>query len=141
VITFEVAASRKELSKLSDEAAKPGFWDDQDRARTVMARISGLEEEVGICDEAAEQLAELEEMNRLGLEEEDPAFEGEIGEGIGRVQRKVSRIETASLLQGEFDTKNAIVSLHPGAGGLESQDWAEMLLRMYSRWAEAGGFE
>lgn len=106
-----------------------------------MALLSRRQEEVSRYDRIAEHLGDLEEMNRLGLEEGDPSFEREITDGLSSLEREIRDIETASLLQGEFDGRNAIVSLHPGAGGLESQDWAEMLLRMYLRWAETRGFE
>jgi peptide chain release factor 2 len=87
------------------------------------------------------RVTELEEMNRLGLEEEDPSFEKDIALGLASLETALRDIEDDSLLKGEFDASNAIVSLHPGAGGLESQDWAEMLLRMYLRWAELRRFE
>jgi peptide chain release factor 2 len=80
-------------------------------------------------------------MNRLGLDENDPSLEDEISGGLEALDLKLRDIEDESLLQGEFDSQNAIVSIHPGAGGLESQDWAEMLLRMYQRWVERRGME
>jgi peptide chain release factor 2 len=141
VITFEVAKSRTEVEKLRKKTASPGFWDDQQNARETMALLSRLEEDVSRYDRIMTRVTELEEMNRLGLEEKDPSFEQEIEGGLSSLEKEIRDIETASLLQGEFDNRNAIVSLHPGAGGLESQDWAEMLLRMYLRWAERVGFQ
>ncbi len=141
VITFEVVKSRTELKKLRREAAAPDLWDNQDRARRVMALLSRLEGEIERYDGIIARAAELEEMNLLGLQEDDPSFEEEIAGGIASLDSEIKAIETASLMQGEFDRKNAIVSIHPGAGGLESQDWAEMLLRLYLRWAERSGFE
>jgi peptide chain release factor 2 len=136
-----LATSRAELEVLRREANAPGFWDDQERARKTMALLSRTEEHVSRFDRASERIADLEEMNRLGLEEDDPSFEKDIAEGLDAIERELRYIEDESLLQGEFDASDAIVSLHPGAGGLESQDWAEMLLRMYQRWAERRGFE
>jgi len=141
VVTFEVAKSRDEVAGLRKETNAPGFWDDQQRARQTMALLSRLEEDVSRYDRIMTHIAELEEMNRLGLEENDSSFEHEITGGLSSLEKEIQEIETASLLQGEFDGRNAIVSLHPGAGGLESQDWAEMLLRMYLRWAEREGFQ
>jgi peptide chain release factor 2 len=89
---------------------------------------------------AAEQ-QELEELAQLAQDEDDASLTGDIGRGVAGLQREVDRLEEESLLSGEFDSHDAIVSIHPGAGGLESQDWAEMLLRMYLRWAEARGFK
>ncbi len=141
MITFDLATSRTELEKLRREANAPGFWDDQERARNTMALLSRLEEKVSRYDRAAERVAELEEMNTMGLAEDDPSFEGDIRAGLGQLEKELRAIEDEALLQGELDSSNAIVSLHPGAGGLESQDWAEMLMRMYQRWAESRGFE
>lgn len=89
---------------------------------------------------AAEQ-RELEELAQLAQEEDDASLTGDIGRGVGKLRRDVDRLEEESLLSGEFDASDAIVSIHSGAGGLESQDWAEMLLRMYLRWAESRGFK
>jgi len=141
VITFELDKARSELEVLRRETSQPGFWEDQEGARKKMALLSRYEEEVSRYDRIIEHISELEEMNRLSLEEDDSSFEHEIEVGISAVKEEIHAIETVSLLDGEFDSKNAIVSLHPGAGGLESQDWAEMLMRMYLRWAERKGFE
>jgi peptide chain release factor 2 len=141
VSIFDLATARTELEKLRREANAPGFWDDQERARNTMALLSRLEESVSRYDRAADRIAELHEMNSLGLDENDPSFEDEITRGISALDLELRDIEDESLLQGEFDALNAIVSLHPGAGGLESQDWAEMLLRMYQRWAERRGMQ
>ena len=141
MIIFDLATARTELEKLRREANAPGFWDDQERARKTMALLSRLESKVSRYDLAMERIGELDEMNRLGIEENDTSFEDEITGGLETLDLELRDIEDESLLQGEFDSLNAIVSLHPGAGGLESQDWAEMLLRMYQRWAERRGLE
>lgn len=141
MVTFDVAKSRDEVERLRKETSSPGFWDDQQRARQAMALLSRLEEDVSRYDRIMTHVTELEEMNRMGLEENDSSFEQEISHGLSSLEKEIREIETASLLQGESDGRNAIVSLHPGAGGLESQDWAEMLLRMYLRWAERKGFQ
>ena len=87
------------------------------------------------------QRRELAELAELAQEEDDLSLLDEISAGVGALRREVDRLEEQSLLSGEFDARDAIASIHPGAGGLESQDWAEMLLRMYLRWAEARGFK
>lgn len=84
---------------------------------------------------------DLEELAQLAREEDDPSLLEDIERGVGKLRREVYRLEEESLLSGELDSRDAIVSIHPGAGGLESQDWAEMLLRMYLRWTEARGFK
>jgi len=140
VITFDVANARTELDKLRKEATATAFWDDQERARKTMALISRLDEVVSRYDRIMSRINELQEMNRLGIDEQDESFESEILQGLDDLDREISRIESTTLLQREFDHNDAIISLHPGAGGLESQDWAEMLMRMYLRWAERNGF-
>ena len=141
MIIFDLAKSRVELEKYRREANAPGFWDDQERARKTMALLSRLEDDVSRHDRAAERIDELDEMNRMGLEEGDPSFEQDLAGGLAEMEAELRRIEDEALLQGEFDASSAIISIHPGAGGLESQDWAEMLVRMYKRWAERSGFE
>lgn len=83
---------------------------------------------------------DLADLVQLAQEEDDPSLSEDIGRGVARLRRGVDNLEEESLLSGEFDSHDAIVSIHSGAGGLESQDWAEMLLRMYLRWAERRGF-
>ena len=141
MITFDLATKRTELDKLRREVSAPGFWDDQERARNTMALLSRLDDEVTRYDGALDRVNEMEEMNRLGLEENDPSFENEISDVLVSLDNELRDIEGESLLQGEFDANNAILSLHPGAGGLESQDWAEMLMRMYLRWSERRRFK
>ena len=141
MITFDLATKRTELDKLGREANATGFWDDQERARNTMALLSRLEGEVTRYDGALDHINEIEEMNRLGLEENDPSFENEISDVLVSLDNELRDIEDESLLQGEFDANNAILSLHPGAGGLESQDWDEMLMRMYLRWSERRRFK
>ncbi|MDD5747663.1 MAG: peptide chain release factor 2 [Actinomycetota bacterium] len=138
---FEVESSRPEIEKLRKLSSSPDFWEDQENARKLMSRLSRLDDKVSLYDRISSHISELGEMNRLGLSENDPSFEPEIENGIVSLDQELNEIERNSLLTGEFDRGNAIVSLHPGAGGLESQDWAAMLLRMYLRWAGERKFE
>jgi len=121
--------------------ARPGFWDDPDRARSVIDRSNELKEWTEPWDEAAETLDELEELSVLLEDEEDPELRDEIDDELEAVQKTLDRLELKSMLRGEDTHRNAILTVHPGAGGTESQDWAEMLTRMYTRWAERRGFE
>ena len=141
MITFDVSGARSQVEKLRGEANAPGFWDESEKASKTMALLSRLESEVCRYDRIMSHISEMDEMNRLGIEERDDSFEAEIALGLERIGEELREIETASLLEGEFDSYDAIMSLHPGAGGLESQDWAEMLMRMYLRWAERRRFK
>ena len=127
--------------ELEKQAAMPDLWDDQDSARRILAELSALNDTVETWERLASEHQELGELVQLAQEEDDLSLCDDIGRGVGRLQREVDRLEEVSLLSGEFDLSDAIVSIHPGAGGLESQDWAEMLLRMYLRWADIRDFK
>jgi peptide chain release factor 2 len=117
--------------------AQPDFWKDQAEAQAVLQRRRRLEQEVQMVDglkTREEDLSVLVEWAQQG-----EAVERELAEGLDALERDVELAETRKILGGEHDLKNAIVTIHPGAGGTESQDWAEMLLRMYLRWTERKG--
>ncbi len=119
---------------------RPGFWDDPDRARAVVQELKAAK---GVVDEFAKverEAADASDLFDMALEEEDAATRTEIEKQIGPLEREVDRLELKSFLSDPADRSGAVVSIHPGAGGTESQDWAEMLLRMYLRWAERSGF-
>lgn len=116
------------------------MWEDQDKARRLLAELSSLRGVVELWDRLWSETKDLEELAALAREEEDAGLAEEVERGMERLRREIDHLEEESLLGGEFDSHDAIVSIHPGAGGLESQDWAEMLLRMYLRWAEGRGF-
>lgn len=124
----------------------PDFWDDQNRAQSVSTRYSRLRSRLEDYEHLAAQMADLEAVLELAAEEatgdEVPEeLQEEVERLAGMVGRILEHLEEQRLFTGEFDAGDAIVSIHPGAGGTESQDWAEMLLRMYLRWAQARGFE
>ncbi len=121
--------------------ASPSFWDDPDEARDTIQEANELKEWVEPWKELHDRARELEELAELMETESDPGLEEEWEEELDRVAGLLERLELRNMLQGEDDHRNAILTVHPGAGGLESQDWAEMLLRMYTRWAERRGFD
>jgi peptide chain release factor 2 len=137
---FEVAAKGSEIQELEVQMAEAGFWDDQQQAQSVIARINSLRQVHDTWSEIRGECAELAELAHLALQEGEDSLAQEIGEGLSRLKEKLNSLELTQLLGSKYDHNNAIISLHPGAGGLESQDWAEMLLRMYTRWAEKRGF-
>ncbi len=120
---------------------RPDLWEDQEKARRLLAELSALKDVVELWERLWSEAGDLEELALLAREEEDAGLAEEVERGMQRLRREIDRLEEESLLAGEFDSHDAIVSIHPGAGGLESQDWAEMLLRMYLRWAENRGFK
>ena len=121
--------------------ASPGFWDDPDRAREVIADANRLKGWIEPWQELSEKAADLHEIAELLEMEADEELEAELDAEVARLERGVKTLEVRTMLQGEDDHRDAILTIHPGAGGLESQDWAEMLMRMYRRWAERHGFE
>ena len=120
--------------------ADPGFWDEPEDAKKILQRVSRLKEGVESWKDTMAQDEDLWTILTMGIEEGDNSVEVEIEEGVKSLERVVSQLEVAHLLSGEYDESDAILSIHPGAGGTESQDWAEMLLRMYLKWAEKCGY-
>jgi len=117
-----------------------GFWEDREKAQKITKRLAGLKESVMVYRELAGGFEDLEVLVELGEEEEDDEVAVEAREGLASVRRMVEELELAVLLSGQYDRENAIVALHAGAGGTEAQDWVEMLLRMYTRWADRHRF-
>jgi peptide chain release factor 2 len=120
--------------------AAAGFWDDPNAAREVIAQANELKVWVEPWQELSRKVQELEELGELIAEDADEALEGEwLGE-IARLVEDVEKLELRAMLRGADDARDALLTIHPGAGGTESQDWAEMLMRMYTRWGEAHGY-
>ncbi len=134
---FDLPGKQEELKELERQSADPGLWDDPDSARVTMQRLSELQEELQYWTELRQQLEDAREL--LSLEDEellpDLEIEGE------RLAREVERAEFRLMLSGQYDRGDAILALHSGAGGIDAEDWAQMLLRMYLRWAEQRGFK
>ena len=120
--------------------AAAGFWDNQDQAREVIAESNRLKSWVDPWNELDEKSSELVELGALLEAESDDDLEAEWLDEIGEIERHSESLEVRTMLQGSDDHRGALLTVHPGAGGLESQDWAEMLTRMYTRWAERRGY-
>ena len=136
-VIFDRSAPREELSRLEAEIARPDFWKDQAEAQKILQRRRRLHQEVEMVDALKRREDDLSVLVEWESAGEDVSRE--LAEGLDALGRDVDAAETKKILGGEHDQKNAIVTIHPGAGGTESQDWAEMLLRMYLRWAERRG--
>lgn len=116
--------------------AAPDFWDDREAAQQVLQRLTSLRHRVDRFNALADQWQELYELWELSIGEDDESLSREIRRGLAKLEQEVAQMELEVLLSGPYDRHNAIISLHAGAGGTEAQDWVEMLLRMYLRWAE-----
>ncbi len=121
--------------------AQPGFWDDQEGAREAIARVKELKGWVEPFNALSTKLADLEELGQLLEADTDAALEAEWNGEVEKLDAELERLELKTMLRGPDDGRDALLTVHPGAGGTESQDWAEMLMRMYTRWAERHGFE
>lgn len=137
---FDLEAMRKRIQDLDSRIGQADFWKDPQDARKATQEKSRLEKEVLKWQSIAQQIDNLSAALELLQEQDDPALHLEIKVGLEKLRDQVGRLEQENLLSGEKDMNNAIVSIHPGAGGTESQDWAQMLMRMYIRWAEKHGY-
>ena len=136
---FDVPARREELRVIEMRASAPDFWNDQEQAQKQLQERSRLEQKIGRQERFESQIADGTVLFEFA--EEDEASLGELRTLLERLDHDVSAAEIAMLLSGDNDQLNAICTIHPGAGGTESQDWAEMLLRMYLKWSEQRGFK
>jgi len=135
---FDVGRLGAEVAELGEEMSRPGFWDDPEAAREVSGRFSRLQGRMSLLHDLRQRLSDSGEL--LELSEEDAGLLAEVGEELHRVERTLEEQEVARLFSGDYDEGDAILTINPGAGGVDSQDWAEMLARMYRRWAERRGF-
>jgi peptide chain release factor 2 len=132
---------RARRPQLETEASRPDLWDDPDRARSVTAELSAVVEDLALVDRLTREVEDLETLHQLAREEQDESLGPEIEESIARLGSTFDELELRALFRGEYDERDAVVEVHSGAGGTDSQDWAELLLRMYLRWAERHGFK
>ena len=138
--TLNINGLKNELNKLKDESNDKDFWNDQENANKVFSKIKSLERKINSFDNIKNNLNNLIDMNKLLLEEFDETLAKELLSQSKELDKKIESLELETLLSGKYDSNNAIITMHPGAGGTESQDWVEMLYRMYSKWAASNGF-
>lgn len=138
---LDVDAKREQYADLEQQAADPGLWDDPDQGTAITKQLSRLKAEVERYDTLMARLEDLETLNELAQEMDDAGSAAEVAEGVAAVTRDIDALEVATLLSGEYDGEDAIVSIKAGEGGVDAMDWAQLLQRMYVRWAENRGFE
>lgn len=136
---FDVPAGREELTRIENQASAPEFWNDQDGAQKLLQQLSALKKKIQRQEQFESEIADAAVLFEFAEEDEESLRE--LQTLLQRVEQELSLAETEMLLAGENDHRNAICTIHPGAGGTESQDWAEMLLRMYLKWADRRGFK
>lgn len=130
-----------ELSQLEAQTAQPQFWSDAQAAAKISRKKAALEREIQLWRDIEAKLSDLGALLELADESGDPSLERELTTELNHFEPRLLSLRVELLLSGELDPNNAILAIHPGAGGTESQDWAQMLLRMYARWAERKRFK
>lgn len=133
---FDLSSIRSQIEKLQEESYAEGFWDDSSKAQKTMQKINVLKKQVDEYDDLLQEIEDAEMLIEMILEEQAYGMYSDIRDTIKNIDKDFEEFKLRTLLSGEFDSKNAILAIHSGAGGLEAQDWAEMLLRMYRRWAD-----
>lgn len=138
---FDVKGAKIKIDELEQSVTADGFWDDQENSQKVFKKLKQLKDKVSSYELIKSSYEDLEVLIDMGMEESDEEIVVEVKEGLRQFERDFEKLMISTLLSGEFDAGNAILSLHAGAGGTESCDWVNMLFRMYSKWADAKGFK
>ena len=138
---LSIDAKRARLAELEAELGRADLWDDQDNARAVTTEHGRLSEDARLIEGLAARIADAETLYQLGVEEGDNSVETEVGDALAKLTKALDTLDLRSLFTGEHDERDAVCEVHAGEGGTDAQDWTEMMLRMYLRWAERRGFE
>ena len=138
---FDLARKTTDLQELEAQMAQPNFWNDARAAAAVSLKKATIERELQQWHEIEAKLSDLDTLLELAYESGDAGLEKELTTELNQLEPRLATLRVELLLSGELDANNAILAIHPGAGGTESQDWAQMLLRMYVRWAETKKFK
>ena len=139
--TLNISSLEKEKADLTKETEKEGFWDDSENSNKIFAKLKRVNRKLDSFYEIKKELENLIEMNKMLLEDYDEELSKDTIKQTSKLSNKLEKFELETLLSGKYDINNAIITLHPGAGGTESQDWVQMLYRMYGRWANSNGFQ
>ena len=139
MIHFDIPKLEKELSELEKQTTENGFWDNQKESNKALSKIKNIKSKTVKYKELEAEFSNILELIELVETEYDEELANEIISN--NLEKELEKFELQTLLSGKYDNKNAILTLHPGAGGTESQDWAEMLYRMYTRWATKNGYQ
>lgn len=138
---FDIAEKKRELESLEAKTLEQDFWNDSKESGKVLAKIKSLKDIVSNYSKIYDEVVNLIEMTDLVMTDFDEDLKKEILNNTKIASDKVEKLELQTFLSGKYDKNNAIVTIHPGAGGTESQDWAEMLYRMYTRWASKSNYQ
>ena len=137
---LSIGASEKRLAELEHQMTMPGFYDDQEKSQKVISEMGEVKNKLERFGKLSTQYEEAQTLLEMIEEENDPSLAAEGEEAVNGVEKSIDELQLMTMLNGEYDHSNAILTFHAGTGGTEAQDWAEMLTRMYTRWAEAHGY-
>ncbi len=137
---FDVAVKEQKIAELEYKMSEPGFWDDGERAQSIMQELAAYKESLEKYQKLRAHYEDAELLWEMGMEDGDDSVIPELDSQLAELKHQLDALEIEVLLSGEYDANNAILTLHAGAGGTEAQDWTQMLLRMYMRWAERSKF-
>ncbi|MFL2078650.1 peptide chain release factor 2 [Marinilactibacillus psychrotolerans] len=137
---FDLEAMEVDIAEYDEQMSDPSFWNDQQKAQKIIDEANSIKSTYQSFQSLADQVEEYEIMMGMLEEEQDADIRAELEEGVQTLQSDVEAFELEMLLSEPYDNNNAILEIHPGAGGTESQDWGEMLYRMYTRWFDKKGF-
>ena len=139
-ISLEIPAKEEKIAELEYKMSEPSFWDDAAVAQKLNQELAALKGGVDTYKELMAKYEDAETLYEMGIEENDPSMEADIRAELNLIAEGLETLQLEVLLSGDYDANDAILTLHAGAGGTEAQDWTQMLLRMYGRWAERHGF-
>ena len=140
MIHFDIANLKLELEELESKTNSPDFWRNPEKNTPILTKIKAIQNKLEKYNKIQSELSNIENLNDLLILEYDKELADELIENTAALESEIDDLEIQTLLSGKYDRNNAILTLHPGAGGTESQDWAEMLYRMYSKWATSNGY-
>ena len=138
---FDIARLEKQLVELEKQTMEESFWNDSKNSSKVLAQIKNIKSKTSEYKKLSEEITNLQELTELVELEPDEEIVKDILKNTSTLQKEIEKFEITTFLSGKYDGNNAIITIHPGAGGTESQDWAEMLYRMYTRWANKNNYE
>ena len=140
MIHFDISKIQLEINELEQKVNAPNFWDNPTMSTPIVTKLKRLKNEVETFRKLEQELNNIDEMSLLLIDEPDEQMSLEVLEATKKVEKELNELEIKTLLSGKYDQNNAILTLHPGAGGTESQDWVQMLYRIYSKWASSNNY-
>ena len=140
MIHFDIANLELELKELEQKTNSPDFWQNPEKNTPILTKMKVIQNKLENFNKINSDLSNIENLNDLLILEYDKELADELISSTNFLEKEIDKLEIQTLLSGKYDRNNAILTLHPGAGGTESQDWAEMLYRMYSKWSASNGY-